>query len=112
MYETTVPYNPDVAMNQNCCVSSSTHVQQDAERRNFNPLAATTEKLAYMLKENLELLLRLYTSMCGNIDFKVPCLDAPIDRSTIVSDIEADLQVAVGTNEIIRTLFERLGIEL
>ncbi len=76
------------------------------------PLYSITEKLKAITNENFDLIMRLHEVLVGAYGGKPVCVDSPADRSTLSGDIAADLQVACGINEVIRDLYERLGISL
>lgn len=110
MYESSVPYNPDSVKTANEPVPYRNNIQQKPEP--MPPLTAITEKLKGISNENFDLVMRLHENLVGPFCGKPACLDAPADRSTFVGDISGDLQIACGINEVIRSLYERLGISM
>lgn len=111
MYESSGTYNnPDSIMTANEPVPYRNSIPQKPEP--MPPLTAIAEKLKGISNENFDLVMRLHESLVGTFGGKPACLDAPADRSTFVGDISGDLQIACGINEVIRSLYERLGLSM
>lgn len=110
MYESSVPYNLDSVKTANDPVPYRNNIQQTPGP--MPPLNTITGKLKEISNENFDLVMRLHESLVGAFGGKPSCIDNPSDRSTFVGDISADLQIACGINEVIRSLYECLGLSV
>ena len=110
MYESSIPYNHNSVPTANEPLPYINSIQQKPET--MPPLTVIAGKLKEISNENFDLIMRLHENLVGAFDGKPACLDGPADRSTFASDISGDLQIACGINEVIRSLYERLGISI